>query len=252
MGNDIDFSYSELAKDLEIRINAHKRYSEFSLEEFLVSEFNVSGRRVLDLGCGGGNLTGVIAGTSEVYVGVDKNRELIEQASHQFNLESNISFIHGDLDSLPALPLAQWDLIFFVFSVYYTNNPESLFTRCFSLLDNLGQIILIGPSRGNAIEIDQYCLEMFGKEVSTSKRAGRISEEFAPLLTDVGFEISLKSVNFDLRFPSYEEYLAYISSTLQFRESAESTFDDQKSRDLLENKYSLRLTKQVDCLCGRK
>ena len=93
---------------------------------------------------------------------------------------------------------------------------------------------------------------MFGKEVSTSKRAGRISEEFAPLLTNLGFEISLQSVNFDLQFPSYQEYLAYISSTLQFRESSESTFDDQKSRDLLVDKYSLRLTKQVDCLCGRK
>lgn len=252
MGNDVDFSYSELSTDLEIRINAHKRYSEFSLEDFLVSEFNFSGKRVLDLGCGGGNLTSLMARTANKYVGIDKNKELIEQASRQFNSGNNISFLHGDLDALPSMPLRNWDLIFFVFSAYYTNNPESLFTRCFSLLDSLGQIILIGPSRGNAAEIDQYCLEMFGKEVSTSKRAGRISEEFAPLLTNLGFEISLQSVNFDLQFPSYQEYLAYISSTLQFRESSESTFDDQKSRDLLVDKYSLRLTKQVDCLCGRK
>ena len=250
--SDVDFSYSELANDLEIRINAHKRYSEFSLEDFLVSEFDFDGKRILDLGCGGGNLTGVMAGTSKEYVGVDKNKELIEQASRQFILESNISFIHGDLDVLPSLPLTRWDLIFFVFSVYYTNNPESLFTQCFSLLNNLGQIILIGPSRGNAAEIDQYCLEMFGKEVSTSKRAGRISEEFAPLLTSLGFEVSLKRVNFDLLFPSYQEYFSYISSTLQFREASESTFDDQKSRSLLEDEYSLRLTKQVDVLCGRK
>jgi ubiquinone/menaquinone biosynthesis C-methylase UbiE len=250
--SDVDFSYSELANDLEIRIDAHKRYSEFSLEDFLISEFHFDGKRVLDLGCGGGNLTSVMAGTAKEYVGVDKNRELIEQASSQFNAEYNISFINADLDALPSLQLTQWDLIFFIFSAYYTNNPESLFNRCYSLLNSGGQIILIGPSSGNAVEIDQYCLEMFGKEVSTSKRAGRISKEFAPLLTTLGFEISLKSVNFDLLFPSYQEYLSYISSTLQFREASEPPFDDEKSRGLLEDEYSLRLTKQVDCLCGRK
>jgi SAM-dependent methyltransferase len=180
-----------------------------------------------------------MASTSKEYVGIDKNKELIEQASRQFIPENNISFIHGDLDVLPSLPLTRWDLIFFVFSVYYTNNPESLFMHCFSLLSSSGQIILIGPSRGNAGEIDQYCLEMFGKEVSTSKRAGRISEEFTPILTSLGFEVSLKRVNFDLRFPSYQEYFSYVSSTLQFREASESTFDDQKSRSLLEDEYSL-------------
>ena len=108
---DTDFSYSELANDLEIRIDAHKRYSEFSLEDFLISEFYFDEKRVLDLGCGGGNLTSLMAGTAKEYVGVDKNRELIEQASSQFNAENNISFIHGDLDALPSLPLTKWDLI---------------------------------------------------------------------------------------------------------------------------------------------
>ena len=72
------------------------------------------------------------------------------------------------------------------------------------------------------------------------------------LLDDIGFNVSVKSVDFDLNFPNYDEYFQYLSSTLQYREAFSLPFNEKTSRELLEVHFRLRLTKRISCVCATK
>jgi SAM-dependent methyltransferase len=247
-----DYSYSEVPSDLQKRIDAHKKYSEFSLEEFLQQEFPVRGKCVLDLGCGSGNFAGLFSDQAQAYLGVDKNPELIQQARSKYGKRPNVWFAVSDIDDPFPFPEKMWDLIFLIFSSYYSNNPADLFDRCLAALNTGGKVVAIGPGPENAKEIDAYCYALFKRKVSSEKRVGRISGEFSQLLKQQPVSHELKRIHFDLQFPSYEEYFEYISSTLQYRESVVGPLDELRSREILEKKFGLRLTKQVECLCGTK
>ena len=243
-----DYSYSEVPDDLRKRIDAHKKFSDFSLEEFFEQEFEFYGKKVLDLGCGDGNFAGIFSSGADRYLGIDKNSQLIERAAYKFRQSPNIDFVVSDIDAEFPGDEDCWDIIFLVFSSYYSNDSKELFRRCAASLTTGGEVVVIGPGPANAKEIDDYCSRLFGREASSSKRAGRISKEFAPIVGEIFGTHSVQLVNFDLHFPSYLEYFEYLSSTLQYRESFAGELDQEKSRRILEKDYALKLTKEVECL----
>lgn len=61
---------------------------------------NLTGKIVLDAGCGNGYLSRRMAKTAKKVIGIDFTKELIEKASQKNNYQ-NVKFINGNLELLP-------------------------------------------------------------------------------------------------------------------------------------------------------
>lgn len=69
-----------------------------ALKSFSKTYSRYIGRSVLDLGCGGGVLAGVLAPTGRLYVGVDANPDMIREARQAVSTEGFAAeFIRGDI-----------------------------------------------------------------------------------------------------------------------------------------------------------
>lgn len=252
MKDNFDYSYIESNEALKIRINAHKNYSKFSLEDYIEQNYSFVGKYIIDIGCGNGNMTGLLSKEAMLYIGIEKNKELLYEAYSKFSSYPYLFFIMQDMDSDLFLPHDLFDYIFFIYSSYYSNNPKILFNNLKKNLKKNGRLILIGPTKNNAVEIEDFCLQLFNFKNVSEKRAIRLESEFKPLLDELGYNTELLKINFDLIFPNASEYLKYIMSTLQYRNSYNGTFDKNIADDLLFEKYRLKLTKEVITICAKK
>jgi len=248
----LNYSYFEPTKSLQVRINAHKKYSHFSLEDYLKKKYHVAGGTILDMGCGNGNMTEILSENTRLYIGVDNNSKSLSEAHNQFKDWSNVFFMEHEMDDDLYFPHCSFNHIFFIYSSYYSNNPEKLFSQCRQLLKENGSVVLFGPTEKNAWEIDDFCLKMFGNQSTSKSRAHRIEHEYIDLFQSLGLKTEHEKISFDLTFPSYNEYMKYIQATLQYREAYNETFDESLAEDLVNNQYGSVLTKEVIMLCGSR
>lgn len=103
----------------ELKLRVENRYSQFgySLEtldskgnksyirhKILTSQYNFKGKRVLDIGCGFGELNQQLSELtgkeSYVYQGIDISDSIVNEAQKQFP-DTNISFVHGEFLNYP-------------------------------------------------------------------------------------------------------------------------------------------------------
>ena len=250
--NKLDYSYHEPIESLNIRIDFHKKYSSFSLEKYISKTYKFSDKVILDIGSGNGNLTGILSNSASLYIGLEKNLKSLLDAHEKFRNKNHIFFFNQNMDKSMFFPDNSFDYIFFIYSVYYTNDAKKLFSKCFRFLKKGGNIVLIGPAENNAWEIDDFCFQLFGKKTLAQERAKRIENEFSPLLESFGMEVNCNKINFDLQFPDYNTFLRYISATLQYRDSYIEGLDKRLARSLIEKKYGKTLTKQSVVLCAEK
>ncbi len=255
-----NFSYDEPKNSLDNRIRAHLSFSNFSLHEWIEKNLNISsGDKILDMGCGNGNFLNLFLKMTnkkgEIYA-VDKNEDLISEAKNQYRKE-NIIFEVNDFDKV-NIENKKFDWIFFVYSIYYTENSINLIKKVKSYLNNNGNLIIIGPGSGNAIEIDKINKKVTGLEPKEEYRIRqkRIEEEFKPIL-DNYFDkknVSLKIINNEMKFPTKEDLADYYWSTLLWRDSLERLegYDLKNLKDITLNEISkldnLIIKKQICCL----
>lgn len=104
------------------------------------------GERVLELGCGGGELLGMIAdriSTGKV-IGIDWSPLAIRFCNHQlrhFVRQGKLDLICQDAAQIP-LPDSSIDCICTVNTVYFWDKPEAVFAECARLLKRGGRIVL--------------------------------------------------------------------------------------------------------------
>ena len=250
--NKIDFSYWEPTNDLQVRIDAHKKYSIFSLEEYIDDRYKFDNCNVLDIGCGNGNFSSNLSLNANLYIGTDKNKKSLQEARSKYKHSDNVFFIEQSMDCDLLLPNDAFDYIFFIYSIYYSNDSEQLIDRCFDALKTNGKLIIIGPSINNAWEVDDFCYKLFNREGVSSERVNRINDEFIPMLNKLNFTVTAERVSFDVKFPSIEEYLKYIMATLQYRNSYSGDLDIEEAKKLLADEYNLLLHKQSVVVCATK
>lgn len=94
------------------------------------------GDRVLDVGCGCGDLTRDLAGT---VVGLDVSEPLLEVARRE---SPGVSFVHGDAQTHP-LPPAAYDLIVSSFGVMFFDDPAAAFRNLRSALRPGGRLAFL-------------------------------------------------------------------------------------------------------------
>jgi len=61
----------------------------------------VAGRRTLDVACGEGYGSALLAGAAASVVGVDVDAEVVAHASHRYRDRTNLRFLHGSASGLP-------------------------------------------------------------------------------------------------------------------------------------------------------
>lgn len=98
--------------------------------------------RVIDLGCGTGEITNLLAEVlpSSNVLGIDTSREMLLRAK-----EREKPGLHFKLCSIDVV-VGQWDLIFSNAALHWVENHEELIPRIFSQLDSGGQIVIQVPS----------------------------------------------------------------------------------------------------------
>jgi trans-aconitate 2-methyltransferase len=100
------------------------------------------GLKVIDLGCGTGELTRQLADRlsgSEV-LGIDASTEMLARAEAW--ARPGLSFAHGKIEEVEG----EWDLVFSHAAIQWVEDHSSLVPRLFSLVSGGGQLVVQMPS----------------------------------------------------------------------------------------------------------
>ncbi|MFD2825430.1 class I SAM-dependent methyltransferase [Leeuwenhoekiella polynyae] len=150
----------------------------FDYGKDLISMLNPkNGERILDLGCGTGELTAEIAESGADLVGIDASVEMIKAAQDKF---SKIKFIEARGESF--IDSEQYDAIFSNATLHWILNPEAAISAMYSNLKPDGRLLLEMGGNGN-IETIISALSAVLKEKGYLKQSRTINWYFPKLGT---------------------------------------------------------------------
>jgi trans-aconitate 2-methyltransferase len=107
-----------------------------------------SGERVLDVGCGTGQLTAQIAGRGAEVVGIDRSPEMIERAKHNYpNMRIEVS------DATTFTVDAPFDAVFSNATLHWVKPPEAAVARIWDALRPGGRFVAEFGGKGNVARV---------------------------------------------------------------------------------------------------
>jgi ubiquinone/menaquinone biosynthesis C-methylase UbiE len=220
--------YNEKENNLAIRINSHKQFSNFSLEDWFAEHVVFKkGSIVFDIGCGNGNLFSCYSqkiGKNGLIVGIDQSPELLQEAKKQQCISSKLLL---ELDMNLKLPFvnASFNYCISSFAIYYANDVLSIVDEIMRLLVTGGETILIGPTNNNAKELYEFNEKVFGFpcDQKINRRTNRLENEFYPVFQKKFSHVSIEKIPSKLVFPSKKDFLKYYQATLLFEESVKKS-----------------------------
>jgi len=134
--------------------------------------------KVLDLGCGFGDLALYLFFDFRTYDGIDKDRAAIALASARFK-QPNISFFVKNIEQLPGSYFRLFNTIFLIDILEHLNQPEQLIKL---ILENFDGLLLIStPNKEIAKEANPFHKKeftekelraIFGEKLKTIKQEG--------------------------------------------------------------------------------
>ena len=149
--------YDQLSsKYSELIIKCVPRYPELIYNMFQYIPEKFSPKRILDLGCGTGNLTDQMFKKypeSEIDA-LDISEEILNESRKRFNYTPNIRYIQADFKSL-HLPPGSYDLVMSSIAIHHIEDTEKikLYKEVFQALSNGGIFIFADQTRGITDEI---------------------------------------------------------------------------------------------------
>lgn len=263
-----NFAYEEKLRSLEKRIQAHSRYSNFNLHEWIEKKFPLKpGESLLDLGCGTGNYTSLFwkkVGPGGFILSLDKNEEMVREAQKRFSdlPSTRVSFLVRDFDKPLDLPHQNFQWIFSIYSLYYTSDSRKIVKEMEQALAPGGSFVAIGPAPNNALELIELTRQITGRQPKP-ENAGRLSRlllEFKPLLKECfSFEsIEEEILESRMEFPTAQTFCDYYFSTILWRDTT-TNFSEEKCRGFQEeilqwaaSSLPVKIQKQITCLVAKK
>jgi ubiquinone/menaquinone biosynthesis C-methylase UbiE len=104
---------------------------------------NLSGKKVLDLGCGAGQNAIALAAKGAKVTAVDFSEIQIEQARQLASLKkADINFIVSDISKLPAIADSQFDLAISACAIAFVKNLNQAFGETYRVLKPGGKFVL--------------------------------------------------------------------------------------------------------------
>ncbi|HET8754626.1 MAG TPA: methyltransferase domain-containing protein [Solirubrobacteraceae bacterium] len=162
---------------------------------FLAAVEMPAGADVLEVGCGTGVLTRVLAGLPEVdtVVGVDLAESLLDKARALAAGVANVAFEPADARSLPFAG-ERFDVVVFDSTLSHVPEPERALAEAFRVLRPGGRLAAFDGDYATAtVALDEHdplqtCIDaMMAKSVTDR----RVMRRLPALLRDCGFEVSL-------------------------------------------------------------
>lgn len=250
--------YNEKEDNLSIRISVHKKFSNFSLENWVAGHVGLKkGSVVLDIGCGNGNLFPAYSkkvGDSGLIVGIDKSLELLREAKNQRCKTPKLLLGYDMNLKLPFID-SSFDYVFSFFAIYYANNVLAIVEEIVRVMAAGGEAILIGPTNNNAKELYDFNEKVFGfsRDEKINRRTDRLEGEFYPVFQKKFAEVSIDKIPSKLVFPDKGEFLKYYLATLLFEESVKKygvVFDVNRISDVKLDVFGV--SKEMIVLRGKK
>lgn len=125
--------------------NLYKQGSSFQFEQaaqFVNENLDkFEGKDVLDIGCGVGNITALIAKKARRVVGVDLSESMIETAKKNSIDCENLFFQVNDFNDLPFN--SEFDIVFSSFSIHWAQNKLVVFENIKKTLKPGGEFLII-------------------------------------------------------------------------------------------------------------
>ncbi|MEO0332470.1 MAG: methyltransferase domain-containing protein, partial [Bacteroidota bacterium] len=148
-----------------------------------------AGEKILDLGCGTGELTEQIAQLGAKVIGVDQSEEMVEQARRQY---PTITFYTQDATQLSNLP--QFDAVFSNAALHWMKDAPEVLKQVYQHLKPSGRLVAELGGKGN---IAQIISAMNRQRAKLGYPVIDISEqwffpsvgEYSSLLESEGFEV---------------------------------------------------------------
>lgn len=131
---------------------------------YIASRIDLAGRRVLDLGCGGGLLSEAMAQRGAEVTGVDTVAELIDTTrNHAHQSDLSIHYIHGSSATLLAEGEASFDVVTCLEMLEHVDDPGAIVDDCARLLKPGGDVVFSTLNRS----APAYLLAILGAEYLT-------------------------------------------------------------------------------------
>jgi O-antigen biosynthesis protein len=115
------------------------------LHRYVVACELASGKKVLDIACGEGYGSAMLAEVAHYVVGVDISREAIAHATSKYN-ESNLEFKIGSCDEIP-LPASSIDLVVSFETIEHHDQHEQMLSEIKRILRPGGVLIISSPDK---------------------------------------------------------------------------------------------------------
>jgi tRNA (cmo5U34)-methyltransferase len=132
------------------------RYDELLSNMFLYIQPDFKPLRILDLGCGTGNLTQkILEHFPDVQIDVlDLSEDILHECMNRFTNKSNINYLQADFKSM-NLPLGNYDLVMSSIAIHHVEDPFKLrlYKEVFQSLKKGGLFIFADQTRGITDEI---------------------------------------------------------------------------------------------------
>lgn len=143
-------SYTDLIK------KCVPRYDELLSNMFLYLQPDFKPLRILDLGCGTGNLTQrMLVHFPDAQIDVlDLSEDILEECKKRFSNKSNINYLQADFKNM-NLPEASYDLVMSSIAIHHVEDPFKfkLYKDVFQSLKINGLFIFADQTRGITDEI---------------------------------------------------------------------------------------------------
>jgi malonyl-CoA O-methyltransferase len=126
---------------------------------------NVTGKVVLDVGCGSGLFFSQVASQADMVVGVDVSRKLLLKAKEQASAFRNVFVLQADADHLPFMD-GFFDAVFAFTMLQNMPKPAGTLSELKRVAKNGGRVAVTGLKKAFALEKFMDVLEGSGLQVA--------------------------------------------------------------------------------------
>jgi len=159
------------------------------------------GERILDLGCGTGQLTAEIAKSGAQVLGIDKSEEMLREARQNY---PELTFVQGDATAMRFKD--PFDAVFSNAALHWVKDADRAAESIAFALRPGGRFIAEFGGKGNIASVEAALRDLFGADAA--KRSPWFYPsiaEYAPLLERYGLEVRQASL-FDRPTPLEGEH----------------------------------------------